>query len=90
MHELHGAETMNDKWLHAAAGALVALGALWIVSAAEALNIPAAMTLAGFVVGVGYEAVQAFRKEGTPDPLDALATLAGAVVLAGIYAWVTA
>lgn len=77
-----GLVQVMDKALHIGAGAVIALVTLgiWLTPSGAG-----AMLLAGIFAGVGYEAVQAYRGQGEPDPLDALATFLGAALIAGLY-----
>jgi hypothetical protein len=66
----------RDKLLHIALGVLAvacALGALFIHAW---LGLGACLAYTTTAVGVLYEWQQWYRKEGQPDPLDALATAA--------------
>ena len=66
----------RDKLLHLALGVLAILCAyvaLWINSL---FGLGACMAYTTTAVGVLYEVQQWFRKEGQPDPWDALATAA--------------
>lgn len=72
----------RDKVFHLLAGALVAL-AMWALAwIAARFGIAAAMLCAGVITGAGYEIVQKITGEGTPHPLDALATISGAALVA--------
>lgn len=77
----------KDKRQHLAGGALVALGTLGLLWVAQRFGWPPALALAGAAVGFGFEALQKFRGEGTPDPKGALATTAGACVVAAGAQW---
>jgi hypothetical protein len=66
----------KDKLLHVALGVLAivcALGALFIHAW---FGLGACLAYTTTAVGVLYEWQQWYRKEGQPDPLDALATAA--------------
>lgn len=66
----------RDKLLHIALGVLsivCALLALWI---SQRFGLGPTLAYTTTAVGVLYEVQQAYRKEGQPDPWDALATAA--------------
>lgn len=72
----------RDKILHLALGVLAlacAYIALWVNSL---FGLGACLAYTTTVVGVLYELQQAYRKEGQPDPWDALCT-----ALPGFVAW---
>ena len=71
-----------DKRKHLIAGACVGAWVVALLFAHSLLGLPAAILFAGALVGVGYEMLQAYRHEGTPDPWDALATFAGSAAVA--------
>ena len=73
---------MTDKTMHILAGVIVGAG-VWGLTL---VSLPVAILLAGAAVGIGYEVSQLIRGEGEPDGLDALATLAGAALVAG-FCW---
>lgn len=72
----------RDKQLHIIMGAVVALAAWGLVELAGAFGVPVAMFAAAAAVGIAYEAQQAYRKEGTADPLDAAYTAGGGLAVA--------
>lgn len=74
----------KDKLLyHPALGIFAAVWALVLVLIPA--PVEAKILATGLVVGAGYEFQQAIRKEGTPDPMDALATFIGSAIVAFIY-----
>ena len=77
----------KDKQQHALGGVVVAIGALLVAAAAVTAGVWAACTLAGVLVGAGYEALQDFRNEGQSDPWDAVATTAGASMMGALIQW---
>ena len=74
----------RDKLLHIGLG-LIALPcayvALWVDSL---LGLGACLAYTTTVVGILYEVQQWYRKEGQPDPWDALATAAPGFVAWGL------
>jgi uncharacterized membrane protein len=76
----------KDKRQHLQGGLVVGLLA-WLVLLVGSWNTAAAIALAGTAVGGGWEWLQGFRREGQPDHLDALATAAGAWVVAAFVQW---
>ena len=71
----------KDKLLHLAMGAGAVAITLVVIELARH-NLGAALALMTTAFGVFYEAQQWWRKEGTVDPWDALATAAP-----GFVAW---
>ena len=69
----------KDKLQHLAMGA----GACAVLAAVHHLSVGLAMLIGAAAFGVFYEVQQWYRKEGTPDPWDALAT-----ALPGLVAYV--
>lgn len=72
----------KDKLLHLAMGAVAGVITIVLVLLAVNVGLPAAIVAAGAAVGIGYEAQQHYRKEGTVEVADALATTAGAALVA--------
>lgn len=82
----------RDTALHLAAGLIVVAGVLalqWLAT----IDLGLAVAAAGIAVGWGYERLQEFRGEGTPEARDAIATalpgcIAGlAIHLTGWQPW---
>lgn len=65
----------RDKLQHLAMGVAAAL-VTFVAIRIAALNIGAALALVTTAFGVFYEVQQWYRREGKPDPLDAVATAA--------------
>ena len=78
----------KDKLQHAIGGAGVAIGSVVVVLAALTAGMWVACTLAGILVGAGYEALQDYRNEGQPDPWDAAFTAAGASLMGAFIEWI--
>lgn len=72
----------RDKLLHLALGALAIACALLALLVYEHLGLGACLAYTTTAVGVLYEVQQWYRKEGQPDPWDAIATAAP-----GFVAW---
>lgn len=70
---------MNDKLLHALAGAAIASFCLMIASTPVAF-------VAVVAAAVGKEIIDSARG-GTPDVLDAVATIAAGIGTIGIWTW---
>lgn len=65
-----------DKLKHVVAGAaavLFTLAALWL---GQRVSVGAALAFASTSLGIGYELLQRYRREGQPEVLDAVATAA--------------
>jgi len=71
-----------DKKEHLAGGAILAI-AFFIIMKCPPL---AAVAIDVMLIAFGWEALQWYRKEGTPDIWDALATTAGGVIVVAIIA----
>lgn len=76
----------RDKVFHIGGGALSAAAVIVLVEVAWHFGIPWAALAGAALVGIGYEAQQMIRKEGTVSVADALATAAGGAVVA-LIAW---
>lgn len=76
----------KDKLMHAAMGAVAALGVLGLLAIAKHMGKDAAMVAGAVAVGLGYELVQKLRDEGDPDLEDAAVTTAGGLALT-VLAW---
>jgi hypothetical protein len=72
----------KDKIAHLVVGAVVAIAAIALVLMAEEWGALLPAALAAAAVGVAYELVQGYRGDGTPDPMDALATAIGGLLVA--------
>ena len=73
----------KDKILHIAMGVFAVLITLAVIELARH-NLGAALAVMTTAFGVFYEAQQWWRKEGTVDPWDALATAAPGFVAWGL------
>ena len=73
----------RDKLLHIAMGVGAVVVTLAVIELARH-NLGAALALMTTAFGVFYEAQQWWRKEGTVDPWDALATAAPGFVAWGL------
>lgn len=68
----------HDKAMHAVYGALAGLaGALIAIVTGQ--HPGAGALIGGVVVGVGKEVIDRATGKGTPDPMDAVATILGAM-----------
>lgn len=76
----------RDKALHAVGGALASIAVIVLVNVASWVGIGWACLLGSVLVGIGYEAQQYLRKDGTVSMHDALATAAGGALVA-VIAW---
>jgi VanZ family protein len=78
----------QDKLQHIIGGAIVAAVFLALASVAGATDrklMAAAALWAALIVGVGFELLQKFRREGEPDIRDAAATTLGGAITALAY-----
>lgn len=76
----------RDKLMHAAMGAITALGVLALLLIAKHIGKDAAMVTGAIAVGLAYEGIQKLRNAGEPDLVDAAATALGGVALT-VGAW---
>jgi hypothetical protein len=74
--------TPTDKIQHAAGGALCAVAVMALALLAPRIGLAWVGVIGGALLGIGYELVQLIRREGQPDPMDAISTAAGAAVVA--------
>lgn len=70
----------SDKKLHLAFGVAAVIGAILVAFVSANFGLACAVLLAGVSMGIGYEAVQYFRKEGVVSHQDALFTAIPSVV----------
>lgn len=72
----------KDKLLHLALGVLAVACAVGALTVYALFGLGPCLAYTSTTVGVLYELQQAYRKEGQPDPWDALCT-----ALPGFVAW---
>ena len=74
----------RDKLLHIAVGVLAIACALLALAIFERFGLGPTLAYTTTAVGVLYEVQQWYRKEGQPDPWDAVATAAPGFVAWGL------
>ena len=72
----------HDKVLHFAAGVVAGFLTIICVEFFLLYDLPWTVFFVGCLVGIGYECLQAYRKEGVPTGTDALATILGSGIVA--------